>query len=175
MLLEGFGRKILITGDQLSEHTVDALEGLKDAAGKPLKEKGKQFHVDLIKVPHHGSKANVQKRFIDEVTADIYVFSANGKDQNPDPEVLELFLPAARTRKFTMGFTNGDMEYVPMTKGGQKILPSFTDGKQVETLQQALEHLSQDPQFKENVNIEFRGAPGNKLAEQNEHALIYHL
>jgi hypothetical protein len=175
MLLEGFDRRILLTGDQLSEHIVDALEGLKDEHGNPLKEKGKPFHVDLIKVPHHGSKANVQKRFVDEVTADIYVFSANGKDQNPDPEVLELFLPVAQKREFTMAFTNRDMEYVPQTKNGKKVFPAFTDKTEVKTLIEALEHLSKDKNFKKNVNIEFRGAKNNKFAVKNEHALIYQI
>lgn len=167
MLVEGFGRKILLTGDQLSEHIVDALERVNDKNGNVLKKKGKPFPVDLIKVPHHGSKANVQKRFIDEVPADIYVFSANGKDQNPDPEVLELFVPVAQERKFTMAFTNEDMEYVPQTKNSVKIDPRFTDNFEVKTLTQALNHLRKDEKFKQNVTIEFR-KPG-------EHSLIYAL
>lgn len=172
MLVEGFGRKILLTGDQLSENIVDALERVKGADGKVLKKKGKPFAVDLIKVPHHGSRANVQKRFVEEVPADIYVFSANGKDQNPDPEVLELFVPVAQTRKFTMAFTNQDMEYVPQTKNGNKVFPAFTDKTGVKTLTEALEHLCKDEKFKKNVNIEFRGSD-NRIAEKNPHALIY--
>ena len=167
MLVEGFGRKILLTGDQLSENIVDALERVKDTDGNVLKKKGKPFPVDLIKVPHHGSKANVQKRFIDEVPADIYVFSANGKDQNPDPEVLELFVPVARERKFTMAFTNEDMEYVPQTKKGKEVFPSFTDKTVVKTLTQALDHLRKDEKFRKNVTIEFR-KPG-------AHSLVYAL
>lgn len=167
MLLEGFGRKILLTGDQLSEHIVDALERVKDKNGNVLKKKGKPFPVDLIKVPHHGSKANVQKRFVDEVPADVYVFSANGKDQNPDPEVLELFLPVAQERKFTMAFTNEDMEYVPQTKNGNEVFPKFTDKTEVKTLAQALDHLCKDEKFKKNVTIEFR-KPG-------AHSLVYAL
>jgi ribonuclease BN (tRNA processing enzyme) len=172
MLLEGFGRRLLLTGDQLSENIVDALERVNGPDGKPLKPKGKPFPVDLVKVPHHGSKANVQKRFIDEVPADIYVFSANGKDQNPDPEVLELFLPVAQEREFTMAFTNQDMEYVPQVKEGVRVFPHFTDKTEVKTLSQALEHLRKNMNFKKNVNIEFRGTD-NKFSENNPHALIY--
>ncbi len=171
MLMEGFGRRLLLTGDQLSENIVDALEGLKDKKGKPLKEKGKPVHFDLIKVPHHGSKANVQKRFVDEVTADIYVFSANGNDQNPDPEVLELFIAAAKDRKFIMGFTNGDFKYKPR-KGK---FPAFTDGTIVKTLKDAIKHLQTDSKdFRDNVTIEVRGGE-NQRAMPNQHALIYEL
>ena len=54
----------------------------------------------------------MQPEFIARVTADVYVFCANGKDQNPDPPVLELVAGEARKgRKFTMAFTNGDMVY----------------------------------------------------------------
>ena len=171
MLLEGFGRKILLTGDQLSENIVEALEGLNGNDGKPLKEKGKCSHFDIIKVPHHGSKANVQKRFVDEVTADIYVFSANGNDQNPDPEVLELFIAAAQKRKFIMGFTNGDFKY----KKRKGKLPTFTDGTEVATLAEAIEHLrAASDKFAANVTIEFRGGD-KQTAVKNEHALIYEL
>ncbi len=107
MLIEAFGRKILLTGDQRGDYVLRSLVALG------LKEGDTPFHVDLLKVPHHGSKANVQRRFIAGVTADIYVFSANGKDQNPDPEVLEIVAAEARKgRKFTMAFTNETMNYV---------------------------------------------------------------
>ena len=71
-----------------------------------------------MKVPHHGSTANVQPEFVSAVTADVYLFSANGKDQNPDPPVLELIAREAKKgRKFTMAFTNGNMIYDADKKG----------------------------------------------------------
>ena len=81
MLVEAFGRRVLLTGDHFS---LDILDGLESAQRW---KKGQTFHVDIMKVPHHGSTANVQSEFVAAITADIYVFSANGKDQNPDPPV----------------------------------------------------------------------------------------
>ncbi len=166
MLIEWKNRRILLTGDQRGDFVLRSLEA------KGLKEKNEPFHVDILKVPHHGSKANVQKKFIAGVTADIYVFCANGKDQNPDPEVLEIVAgEAAKGRKFTMAFTNGEMNYVPL----DGTLPSFVDGpKKVKTLAAAITHLKTLPGVAENVNFEFRGAD-NRLGVKNEHALIYQL
>ncbi len=147
MLVEWKGRKILLTGDQRGDYVMRGLEARK------LKQKGKPFHVDVMKVPHHGSKANVQRKFIAGVPADIYVFSANGKDQNPDPEVLDIVASEAKSgRKFTMAFTNEAMNYVPL----DEVLPSFVGGPKVATLREAIAHLRQDPDIAANVTFEFR-------------------
>ncbi len=156
MLVEFKGRRILLTGDQRGDYVLRSLKALG------LKQADKPFHVDLMKVPHHGSKANVQKKFIAGVTADIYVFSANGKDQNPDPEVLEIVAAEAKKgRRFTMAFTHEVMNYVPL----DGVLPSFVDGPQVATLAQAISHLKKDPDIAANVTFEFR-KPG-------AHSLVY--
>ena len=42
-----------------------------------------RLHVDILKVPHHGSERNISETFFDIVTADVYVISANGRDDNP--------------------------------------------------------------------------------------------
>ena len=147
MLVEGFGRRILLTGDQRSDHVLDGLK----STGK-LKD-GETLHVDIMKVPHHGSKANVQPEFIARVTADVYVFCANGKDQNPDPPVLELVAGEARKgRKFTMAFTNGDMVYAldDHDKFGE------IRGTPVKTLAEAITELKKDPDIANNVTFKFR-------------------
>jgi beta-lactamase superfamily II metal-dependent hydrolase len=76
-------RSILLTGDG---HWEDILKGLDRA--KKLK-KGK-LHVDVLKVQHHGSEHNIHEDFCRAVTADHYVFCANGSDENPDFRVVEL-------------------------------------------------------------------------------------
>lgn len=159
MLIEWKGRRILLTGDQRGDFVLKSLETLR------LKEENKPFHVDILKVPHHGSKANVQKKFIAGVTADTYVFSANGRDQNPDPEVLEIVAHEAKKgRKFTMAFTNQDMNYMPDKKGND---PKFTEGQPVKTLKAAIDFLKDDPDVAANITFEFR-KPG-------AHSLVYAL
>jgi hypothetical protein len=153
MLVEGFGRRILLTGDQRGDHV---LEGLINTS--QMKE-GETFHVDIMKVPHHGSTANVQPELIEAVTADTYVFSANGKDHNPDPPVLELVAAEARKgRKFTMAFTNGDMHYEK--KNGK--LPKLGN-KTVKTLAEAIAELKKDPDIRDNVTFSFRDPEQHSL------------
>ena len=93
------GRSMLLTGDARGDYL---LEGL-DAAG--LLHQGK-LHVDLLKVPHHGSAHNVAQSFFERVTADHYVFSANGKFDNPDLETLEYLLAARPDAVYRLHFTN---------------------------------------------------------------------
>ena len=157
MLVEGFGRRILLTGDQRGDHV---LEGLINTGRM---KKGETFHVDVMKVPHHGSTANVQPEFIAAVTADVYVFSANGKDQNPDPPVLELVAREAKKgRKFTMAFTNGAMAYEKDKKGK---LPKI-GAKTVKTLADAIAELKKDADVRNNVKFLFRDPAQHSLMLQ---------
>lgn len=89
---EADGKRALFTGDARSDHTLQGLEaqGLLDAAGK--------MHLDLIKLAHHGSDRNVTRKFFDRVTADIYVVSADGKDDNPDLATLMMVVQSAKAQ-----------------------------------------------------------------------------
>ena len=137
------------------------LDGL-NSAGRW--KKGEIFHVDVMKVPHHGSTANVQPEFIAAVTADVYVFSANGKDQNPDPPVLELVADEAKKgRKFTMAFTNGAMNYETDKKGNFGKIGKKT----VKTLADAIAELKKDPDVAKNVKFVFR--------DPAQHSLVFQL
>ena len=92
-LVKGSGRTILFTGDGRGDHLIDGLNE------KKLLKDGK-FHVDVLKVPHHGSFHNTDASFYDVVTADSYVLSANGKYDNPDYETLEaIVLSAVNTER----------------------------------------------------------------------------
>jgi hypothetical protein len=63
------------------------------------------MHVDLLKVPHHGSANNVAPTFFERITADHYVFSGNGEHGNPERETLEMLLAARRGKPFVLHFT----------------------------------------------------------------------
>ncbi len=82
VLAEAEGKTILLTGDGRSDHL---LQGLKQAG--LLDSKG-HMHVDVLKMPHHGSDRNMTKTFFKKVRADTYVISANGRDDNPDLATL---------------------------------------------------------------------------------------
>jgi hypothetical protein len=83
------GKTMLLTGDGRGDHLLDGLKetGLGDSDGA--------IHVDLLKMPHHGSARNATRKFFTQVTADTYVISANGKHDNPDLATLIWLVEAA--------------------------------------------------------------------------------
>jgi hypothetical protein len=99
-LVEFGGNKILLTGDARSD---DILLGLK--ANKLLDKKG-HLHVDILKMPHHGSERDLTLDFFKQVTADHYVISANGKFNNPDKSTMDAFVDTTKTG--TLHLTNHD-------------------------------------------------------------------
>lgn len=76
-------RSMLLTGDALGS---DILEGLAtlgrlDAQGRA--------HFDLLKLPHHGSRNNVEQAFFEAITADHYVVSGDHvKFPNPHEQAM---------------------------------------------------------------------------------------
>ncbi len=93
-LAESAGRRILMTGDGRGD---DLVEGLKQAG--LMKAGG--LHVDVLKVPHHGSLRNNSQQFFKLVTASQYVISAgkHKNDGNPDLDTLKWIVEAARQRQ----------------------------------------------------------------------------
>lgn len=100
VVLATFGNKrMLLTGDARGDDIIAAL-----SAARLLK--GNALHVDLLKVPHHGSERNVEKEFFEKITADHYVISADGKYDNPDTDMLSMLTQARGAEPYTMWFTN---------------------------------------------------------------------
>jgi ribonuclease BN (tRNA processing enzyme) len=95
-------KTVLFTGDGRSDHLLQGLEarGLLAADGT--------FHVDVLKVMHHGSDRNATKTFFKRVTADTYVLSANGNPDNPDLATLIWIVESAKQqgRSIHIVFTN---------------------------------------------------------------------
>jgi hypothetical protein len=90
---------MLLTGDARGDDILRALERADLLSGGRL-------HLDLLKMPHHGSVRNVDQDFFDAVTADHYLVSADGKYENPDNETLQLILNARRHDEFIIHMTN---------------------------------------------------------------------
>lgn len=89
-LLEAEGKTILFTGDGRGDFILEGLQkaGLLDEQGS--------LHVDVFKVPHHGSIRNTTQDFFRKVTADTYVISADGRHHNPDFETLTWIVTCAK-------------------------------------------------------------------------------
>jgi beta-lactamase superfamily II metal-dependent hydrolase len=99
VLAECDGKRMLLTGDARDDHILSGL----DEAG--IAQDGKT-HVDILKMPHHGSIRNMRPEFLERVTADHYVISANGSDGNPDRKTLDLLAAARPDDDFAVHFTN---------------------------------------------------------------------
>lgn len=105
VLAECAGKRMLLTGDVRGDHLEEAIgkAGLEFTLDKPL---------DVFKVPHHGSSANMEVSTFELLPADHYVFSADGDHRNPDVETLEMLFEARKKLGgdgFVLHFTNEHM------------------------------------------------------------------
>jgi len=102
LLLTHHGRTALLTGDARGDRILDGLRatGLLDDTG-PL-------HVDLLKLPHHGSDRNVESDFFEQIHADHYVISADGvKHHHPSEDTLHMLVDSRdRDDEYTIHLTN---------------------------------------------------------------------
>ena len=107
VLAECAGKRILLTGDARGDHVLAGLDETGIAQGG-------HTHVDILKLPHHGSIRNLAAEFFERVTADHYVISADGRDGNPESETLETIAAARSDDDFEIHLTNragnGDLE-----------------------------------------------------------------
>ncbi len=121
------GKSMLLTGDARGDHIVNALVEaglLTDDMAYPEREPGQRkrdwlasieaaeampvtqpFHVDLLKIPHHGSANNVTVGYFKRVTADHYLFSGNGNHHNPDVATLRMLAEARSDAPCQLYFT----------------------------------------------------------------------
>jgi len=93
LLVESKNKKALFTGDGSGDDVIKALsrDSLLDHQGK--------FHVNILKVPHHGSDRNVAPELFNTIIADYYVISANGRDDNPSIDTLKWIIESGNQRK----------------------------------------------------------------------------
>ncbi len=116
VLVEVGGKKLLLTGDANGDDIVTAWAELGLGA-TPVQ-------LDVLKMPHHGSIRNCSEKFLQAFVAKHYVFSANGKFDNPDPPTLEALVKMHGNRKITMHFTNEDVTWskpYKLEKDGTKV------------------------------------------------------
>jgi len=95
---------VLLTGDG---HADDFLKGLKACS---LLDANGTLHVDVLKVPHHGSEHNMTREFAQVVTADDYIFCGNGFSTNPETDVIDLLVKERKkafpNKPFTLWFNS---------------------------------------------------------------------
>jgi hypothetical protein len=99
VLARSDGKSMLLTGDARGDKILEGLETVG------VLEAGKTMHVDVLKVPHHGSSNNLDHDFFERITADHYVFSGNGEHGNPEREAFEMLLAARVDDPFEIHLT----------------------------------------------------------------------
>ena len=84
LLLEYEDRKLILAGDAFSD---DLVEGIKAVSPD------ERLHLDLFKLPHHGSKKNVHIELVESVDCDRWLISTDGtRFQHPDAEAVARIL-----------------------------------------------------------------------------------
>jgi beta-lactamase superfamily II metal-dependent hydrolase len=91
-LAEIQNKKLLFTGDGSGEDVIRLF-----SKNEMLDEQGK-MHVDVLKVPHHGSDRNVSKEFFNTINSHYYVISANGRDDNPSLATLRWIIESGQSK-----------------------------------------------------------------------------
>lgn len=103
------GKKLLFLGDAHNDNILNELNALKDS--------GYKLDFEVVKVPHHGSKNNISKEFLELIKSKRYLISTSGARHNhPDLEAVAKIATAGH-RKII--FTN----YI------HKKLSDFNDSK----------------------------------------------
>ena len=92
---------ILYTGMPRAERATKKME----LAAAEAMENPPSVHLDLLKLPHHGSDRNVSTGFFRRVTADRYLCSADGNHHNPDVPTLRMIADARGSDPYTLYFT----------------------------------------------------------------------
>lgn len=99
VLARSGGKEMLLTGDARGDKILTGMEQVG------LLQPGGTRHVDLLKVPHHGSDRNMATSFFQRITADHYVFSGDGEHGNPERETFRMLLEARGDAEFTVHLT----------------------------------------------------------------------
>ena len=100
-LAEAGGKSMLLAGDARGDKIIKGLQLI----GRLAPGSKSKMHVDLLKVPHHGSANNLKKSFFQRIAADHYVFSGNGEHGNPERETFEMLFAARGNAPFTIHLT----------------------------------------------------------------------
>lgn len=78
LYVEDGDQDVLLTGDARDDKVIDQL------IDSEISDKNGFFHVNVLKIQHHGSENNMSEGFAKRVTADHYIFCGNGEHENPD-------------------------------------------------------------------------------------------
>lgn len=85
-ILYAEGKSIMMLGDADINDVVKKLTDMGYSKGKPI-------HLDLVKLSHHGSKGNINKKFLEIIDCNYFLFTTNGGTggaYHPDRKTIAL-------------------------------------------------------------------------------------
>ena len=125
VLVEKDGKSLLLTGDARGDHII---AGLK-RCGRLVNGK---IHVDVLKLPHHGSKNNVETAFYNTVTANHYIVSGDQvRFPNPSRESMEWLRESQGDREYRVHCTY-QLEDLVDIFGDRFVGPGYGDSVRVD-------------------------------------------
>ncbi|MFF4354030.1 ComEC/Rec2 family competence protein [Streptomyces sp. NPDC001530] len=93
LLFEFEGRRIVLTGDADDRRLVESIRPRAEAEGG-------RFHLDVLKVAHHGSDHNLSNELLDLIDCDRYLISTSGaRHDHPNEIALARILKRGGTEK----------------------------------------------------------------------------
>lgn len=104
VLAQADGKRMLLTGDARGDDILDGVRAAGLLDRPPL-------HVDVLKLPHHGSDRNVATDFFRQIVADHYVVSADGAHDNPEIATPQMISDARDDDDFVLHLTYRDGEH----------------------------------------------------------------
>ena len=96
LLLEYENRKLILAGDAFSLDLVEAIKTVSPS---------ERLHLDVFKLPHHGSRNNVHRDLVESVDCDRWLISTDGTMfKHPDPEAIARIIKFSTQRNPRLSF-----------------------------------------------------------------------
>ncbi len=99
LLLEFEGRRVLLTSDAGGDDIVAA------AAQAGLLDRGDSVLLDLVSLPHYGSRRNVDPAFFATIKADRYLVQGAARHRLPNPSTLQMLIDSRADEEYELFFS----------------------------------------------------------------------
>jgi beta-lactamase superfamily II metal-dependent hydrolase len=107
------GKKLLFLGDAHNDNILNELNALKDS--------GYELNFEVVKVPHHGSKNNISKEFLELIKSKRYLISTSGaRHSHPDLEAIAKIATAGHRKQIITNYSHKKLNHFNDSKLEEK-------------------------------------------------------
>lgn len=115
LLVEAYGWRMLFTGDTFAVNLCDMI--------KEQEETGQNTHYDLVKLPHHGSSANITATMLKKLNCKCFAVSADGVErrsqQRPDQATVDILDSYGKAHEGVTLYGNYEWGHITSKEGIQ--------------------------------------------------------